>query len=166
MNSFHTDPFNKYLYSGAFYIQVANCYHSILEWIPGAEPGQREVLVNMIQNLWLQTTMNAYSSTLSGLGLVNTTTVQANDSPNFVRLAQMLNRIAPQIINDVADRVSKQVDGTLTLQEFWEIWIETCSKVHAELINSGEFIDYVTELVNLSIKTSAETMKVAESGNG
>lgn len=166
MNSFHTDPFNKYLYSAAFYIQAANCYRPILEGVASAEPEQREALLNMIQNSWLQTTMNAYSSTLSGLGMVNAATVQTNDLPDFVRLIQMLNRITPQIISELIDRVSKHINDTLTLDDFFEIWTETCIKAHAELVNSEEFIDCITDFINLSIKTSVETMKDTESKNG
>ncbi len=166
MNSSHTDPLNKYLYSSAFYIQSANCYRLILEWIASADPEQRDALLGMIQHSWLQTTINAYSSTLSRMGLTNTTTMQGNDLINLVRLTQILNRIAPQIIDEVVDRVSKHVDDTLMFQDFFDIWIKTCIKAHVELINSEEFVDCISDLINLSIKTSVETMKVAESKNG
>ncbi|MYB34682.1 MAG: hypothetical protein F4X92_06090 [Gammaproteobacteria bacterium] len=166
MNLFHTDPFNKYLYSSAFYIQAANCYRPILEGIASTEPEQREALLNMIQDSWLQTMMNAYSSTLPGLGMVNAATMQTNDSTSFVRLTQMLNRITPQIISEVIDRVSKHINDPLILEDFFEIWIETCIKAHAELVNSEEFIDCITDFINFSIKTSVETMKATESKNG
>jgi len=165
MTSFQTDPFSKYLYSGAFYIQAINSYRLVSEWLVNEEPEQRDALQSMIKDSWLQTAMKAYSSPLSGMGLPNTLMTQANNPPKIAGLTEMLTRIVPQITSEIIDRVSSHAGDTLTLQDFFEVWIETFSKAHAKLINSEKFIDCMTEFINFSIKASVEVMKDTEPDN-
>ncbi|MCY4149835.1 MAG: hypothetical protein OXF73_10935 [Gammaproteobacteria bacterium] len=155
MCSFQTGPFDKYLYSGAFYIQAASCYRPVLEWLSNEEPEQRETLMNLIRDSWYRSTVDAYSSAISGMGLVN---LEASSSGphEMARLNNILTIMVQKAVNGITERVSNYSHETLTLQAFFEIWIETCAKVHDDLINSEEFIDCITETINASLKTYAK----------
>ncbi len=155
MTSLQTNPFNKYLFSGAFYIQAANCFRPAMEWVDNRDSAKRDALQTMLQNSWLETAMNYSTSNLS-TGLLNVGSIPKNAPFNFSRLTQILNRIAPKMVDEFIDQVSEYADNNMTFEVFFSIWTETCSKTYVELINSEEFIDCLTDSINLLIKTSTE----------
>ncbi|MCY4050153.1 MAG: hypothetical protein OXF60_01510 [Gammaproteobacteria bacterium] len=165
MTSFQTDPFEKYLYSSAFYIQIANCYRPIMKWIANGEPEQREVIRKLLLNSWHQATPNFLNSNLSGMGSVNATLIQENSLLKYSRLTQMLADIAPKIIDEFIDLVSEHANNAMTFEDFFNIWIETCDKRYFEFIHSEELIDCISELINFSLKVSTGSIKAKDHTN-
>lgn len=164
MISHKASPFDKYLYSGAFYVQAANTYRLMSEWFDKTEPEQKEALLGIIRDSWLQSTTLPYSSVLSSMGLP-AKPAQAAVPQEMIDPGQIIARAAPRIVDEVVDRISNCTHEILTLPVFIEIWVEACAKAHAELIRSEEFIECMTDIINRAIKISVKALRDAESGH-
>ncbi|MXZ80527.1 MAG: hypothetical protein F4Z15_03990 [Gammaproteobacteria bacterium] len=155
MGTIPTNPFDKYLYSGAFYIQAADCYRLVLQWLEHGNPEADGAILGSISEIWMRSTLLSYSVALTGAGLSG----EGADSKLETRMAELQSIVAgfgPGIVSEVLSQVSAQPGGPPSLQEFFEIWTAACAKAHAELLNSDTVIDSVTGMMNRFIHHACE----------
>lgn len=155
MGTIQTNPFDKYLYSGAFYIQAADCYRLVLQWLEHGDPEADGAILRSISEIWMRSTFLVHPVVLTGAGLSG----EGVDSKLETRMAELQNVVAgfgPGIASEVLSQVSARPDGPPGLQEFLEIWTAACAKAHAELLSSDAVIDSVTGMVNRLVHHACE----------
>jgi hypothetical protein len=138
MDSTIPTPFHKYLYSGAYYVQVGQCYAVVSRlYREGIDLQIDEEVHREIIGLWnnfvefqLATWMKA-----------------ANESKESVRSSQLeqINKLGTEISNiginitkDFIAVLNNQGLEQMQLDTFFRIWAQTCSESYIAFIRSDD----------------------------
>jgi hypothetical protein len=145
-------PFHKYLYSGAYYVQVGQCYAVVSRlYREGFDLETDEEVRLEIIGLWNNFVESQLAVWMKA----------ANESKESARTSQLeqidklgteISNIGINITRDFIARLNEQGFEQMQLDTFFTIWAQTCSESYAAFIRS----DNVSRLLASTLNTVLE----------
>ena len=150
MFTYQPEPFNKYLYSGACYIQIAECYKLIHQWLKVEnELNLEERIITELREAWLQLFYANFPVAMTKLSPDITRTAMSAKEEEI--LFKALSNYGTQIATELLSKISDDAMEESGLTSFFRMWAASCSKAYADLIRSDTLIKSVTKTLNKSL---------------
>jgi len=152
MDSTIPAPYHKYLYSGACYIQMGQCYAVVNRSFQKGSDLQtdkdvcREILglwnnfVDFQLNAWKRPTIEPEESALSA------------QLEQIEKLGSEVASIGEKITRNFITELNKEGLEQMSLNTFFKIWATTCSESYATFIRS----DSISRLLDSSLNSALE----------
>ena len=144
-------PFQKYLFSGASYVQVGECYLAYLKWFSSP---QDEVLYGELQHRMVATWDDAFFRQMATASILPGNPWSAL-SPGFERsILEFADEVKLAGARGMDRLLSELLDGRdepLDLHSFFQAWATACDSVYGQLVRSPAFSKLLGQVTNACI---------------
>ncbi|MEJ2177038.1 MAG: hypothetical protein P8Y12_03615 [Gammaproteobacteria bacterium] len=148
-------PFQKYLFSGACYVQIGQCYALVKQ---AASQGKLltnddRLKANLVE-VW-----NSYVTKQFGeLSLLQEGGDNSEDEMQQWRwvnqLHQEVHRAGIEVVQDLLPALARIDSDRLDLKQFFMIWAKSCDLAYARLVKSDVFARALGEITNTMINAT------------
>lgn len=148
-------PFQKYLFSGACYVQIGQCYASIKQAISEhANLADQEQLRLNLEDIW-RTFVGQQFGTFSSLESAADTSHRQSQPLQSVRdFHRDIERLGSEATHDLLSTLQHLDAGQLDLQQFFLAWAKSCDQAYGVLVKSDVFAKAIGDVVNTMLRSA------------
>ncbi|MGI9319757.1 MAG: hypothetical protein ACR2QW_20710 [bacterium] len=148
-------PFQKYLFSGACYVQIGQCYALVKQ---AAEQGSMVVDDEQLRLQLLRIWQDYVTQQLGALGSIPVDDANANEDVQpwywSKNLYGEIQRSGAEALQCVLAELEKIESDKLDLQQFFLTWARCCDQGYRHLVNSDVFARAIGEVVNTMLSSA------------
>ena len=147
-------PFQKYLFSGACYVQIGQCYALVKQAAKQGNVADQAQLRSNLKDIW-HSYVGQQFGTLSSLDNNFETSDWLNQSRQSVmEFNREIERLGSEAIENLLHSLQELDADRLDLQQFFLAWAGSCDQAYNTLVKSDVFAKTIGNVVNTALRVA------------
>ena len=154
LNPTDPGPFQKYLFSGACYVQIGQCYALVKQAAGNRKIADQAQLTSNLEEIWRSYVGQQFGA-FSSLENSAETSDGLNQSWQSVRdFNREIERLGSEAIENLLSSLQQIDADQLDLQQFFLAWAKSCDQAYSTLVKSDVFAKTIGDVINAMLRAA------------